>query len=152
MNLEDGFRAWFAHRRVNLLIGILFFALPLIFLSPGLSDFPYPSEQAKYSDFAITHYPNALYLQRSLIECRCIPLWSPTILSGYPFAANPLSGLWYPPVWLALLFPLPLGLNLMTALHLSLGGWGMYRLLRVEGLRIEAAVLGGLGLDRKSVV
>jgi hypothetical protein len=65
-------------------------------------------------------------------------------LSGYPFAANPLSGLWYPPGWLALLLPLPLGFNLLIGLHLLLGAVGLARFLRLEGLSRRAALLGGL--------
>ena len=117
--------------------------LPGLALLPFLGLFPYAA-YAAYSDMAISHYPNLLFLQRALVETGLIPLWSSTILSGYPFAANPLSSLWYPPAWLALLFPLPLGLNLVTALHLMLTGLGMFALLRAEGLEAPASGLGGL--------
>jgi len=121
--------------------------LPLLFFLPGLNGFPYPSPDAPYSDLAISHYPNALYLKRALSEWGVIPLWSPAILSGYPFAANPLSGLWYPPGWLALLFPFPLGFNLLVMAHLLLGGVGLYRLLRIEGLSHPAALFGALAFE-----
>lgn len=117
--------------------------LPGLALLPFLGLFPYAA-YAAYSDMAISHFPNLLFLQRALAETRAIPLWSSTILSGYPFAANPLSSLWYPPAWLALLFPLPLGINLITALHLISTGLGMFHLLRAEGLEAPAAGLGGL--------
>jgi hypothetical protein len=48
------------------------------------------------------------------------------------------------PGWLALLLPLPFGLNLLAALHLGWGSLGMYRLLRAEGLRQPGAFFGGL--------
>jgi len=64
-------------------------------------------------------------------------------MSGYPFAANPLSGLWYPPGWLALILPLPLGFNLLIGLHLIWGGIGLYCLMRAEGLGKAAALLAG---------
>ncbi|HEX2980540.1 MAG TPA: hypothetical protein VHO48_09775, partial [Anaerolineaceae bacterium] len=86
-------------------------ALPLVMLLPFLGQFAYPIHSS-FSDLAISHYPNAVFLRRSILVYGQIPLWSGSILSGYPFAANPLSGLWYPPGWLALLFPLPFGLNL----------------------------------------
>jgi len=121
--------------------------LPLLLLLPGLAAFPYPSSGAIYSDLAITHFPNAVFLKKALFEWHELPFWSSTILSGYPFAANPLSGLWYPPGWLALFFPLPLGFNLLIALHLLWGGIGMLRLLRSEGLGYEAALLGGLAFE-----
>ncbi|HEY9088390.1 MAG TPA: hypothetical protein VIO36_09505 [Anaerolineaceae bacterium] len=117
--------------------------LPALALLPFLGRFPYAAYSA-YSDLAISHYPNLLYLQHALREFGQVPLWSNTILSGYPFAANPLSGLWYPPGWLALLFPLPFGLNLVTALHAALGGVGMYCFLRGESLRAASAAFGGL--------
>jgi len=117
---------------------------PLLLLLPILGRFPYPSAEAAYSDLTISHYPNALYLLQALKDWGQMPLWSPTILGGYPFAANPLSGLWYPPGWLALLLPLPLGFNLVVALHLLWGGIGMYRLLRGEGLGHHAGLCGAL--------
>lgn len=123
------------------------FLLPVLPLIPGLADFPYPSEQAAYSDLAISHYPNAVFLVESLTRSGVLPLWSPAILSGYPFAANPLAGMWYPPGWLALLLPLPMGFNLLVALHLLWGGLGLYFLLRQVGLRREAALLGGLAFE-----
>ncbi len=121
--------------------------LPLFIFLPGLNGFPYPSLNAPYSDLVISHYPNALYIKRALSEWGVVPLWSPTILSGYPFAANPLSGLWYPLGWVALVFPLPLGFNLMAMAHLLLGGVGLYRLLRLEGLTHVAALFGALTLE-----
>jgi len=121
--------------------------LPVLLLIPGMTGFPYPPAQGAYSDISVTHYPNALFLLRSLREWGIIPLWSSTILSGYPFAANPLSGLWYPPGWLALLFPLPLGFNVLAAFHLLWAGVGMYYLLKTEGLPQAAAMLGGLSFS-----
>ncbi len=121
--------------------------IPLLFFIPGLKGFPYPSPEAAFSDIAISHYPNALYLKGAITEWGVIPLWSPTILSGYPFAANPLSGLWYPPGWLALLFPLPMGFNLLVMAHLLLGGVGLYRLLRLENCSHQAALMGALAFE-----
>ena len=130
----------------NLLRGILFaflFLLPVALLLPHLADIAY-QPGADFSDMAVTHLPNALFLQREILIGNSVPLWSPLILGGYPFAANPLSGLHYPPGWLALLLPLPAGLNLMVILHLLWGGWGMYRFLRAEGLYTSGALFGAL--------
>ncbi len=121
--------------------------LPLLLLLPGITGFSFPSAEARFSDMAVSHYPNAVFLKRAISEWGTIPLWSPSILSGFPFAADPLSGLWYPPGWLALLLPLPLGFNVMVALHLLWGGLGTYRLLREEGLGHPAAMLGGLAFE-----
>lgn len=122
------------------------FLLPVLVLLPGLGSFLYPGSGAAYSDMAITHYPNALFLQNALRQGE-VPLWSQQILSGFPFVAHPYSGLWYPPYWLALLFPLPLGLNLVLAAHVLLAGVGMYCFLRQQGIGQPAATLGGLAFQ-----
>lgn len=120
--------------------------LPVLVLLPHLGEFPF-QPGAAYSDLLVSHYPNALFLQRVILAWKTIPLWSPTILSGYPFAANPLSGVFYLPGWLALLLPLPLGFNLVVILHLLWGGAGMLTLLRYEGLSERAALLGALAFE-----
>jgi hypothetical protein len=109
-----------------------------------LGGFPFPSSDSLFSDAAISHYPNGLFLSRAIMEYGSIPLWSPAIMSGTPFAANPLSGLWYPPGWLALLFPLPLGFTVLVMGHLFLGSTGVYRLLKFQGLSNEASILGAI--------
>jgi len=140
VNPFEGIFLW-AKKRSDLWL----FLLPGLLLLPGLGGFPYPAGDAPYSDMAVTHFPNVVYLLGALREWQNIPWWSPTILSGYPFVANPLAGIWYPPGWLAYLFPLPAGFNLLVIVHLSWGGLGMYRLLRIEGLSRLAGLIGGLG-------
>jgi hypothetical protein len=127
-------------RRVLIL---LILVVPLGILFPHLSDFPFPP-LSNYSDLAISHYPNAVYLFQSLQTWRQIPLWSDAILSGYPFAADPLSGIWYLPGWLAYLFPLPLGFNLDILLHLLWGGIGVFFFLRKEKKSDYAALAGSI--------
>lgn len=121
----------------------LILLLPLLILLRGFNNFPYPSESSLFSDISISHYPNALVVVQALLEGR-LPLWSTHILSGFPFAANPLAGLWYPPGWLALLFPLPFGFNLTAGLHLVWGAVGLYLFLRSRGNSQYASILGGL--------
>ncbi len=123
-------------------LSLIIFLVPAVLILRGGNGFPFPSAEAEYSDIAISHYPNALLIQRTIIEDREVPLWSPNILSGYPFAANPLSGLWYPPGWIALLFPLPFGFNLVATLHLLWGGYWLFRLLKLEGLSDLASFFG----------
>jgi hypothetical protein len=118
---------------------------PLAMLLPTLLDFPFPTSDGSFSDLAISHYPAAITLKQLLVEYRQVPLWSPHLLGGAPLAANPLYSLYYPPAWLALVLPLPAGFNLLVILHIGWGALGVYRLLRAEGLRREAAALGALG-------
>jgi len=120
----------------------LFF--PLLLYAPGIMGWiPYPSTGSEFTDLLISHVPNAIYLKEALLEYRQVPFWSPTILSGYPFAANPLSGLWYPPGWFALLFPLPEGFSILLAIHALGGGIGLYKFLRKAGINHPSAVFGG---------
>lgn len=121
--------------------------LPLLLFLPGLSGFPFPGAAAQFSDMVISHYPNAVYLKQAILDFGTIPLWSPTILSGYPFLAEPIAGLWYPLGWPALLFPLPLGFNIMVLLHILWGGIGMYCLLRAENLSHRASLVGALAFE-----
>lgn len=128
-------------KRSGLLLMLLFLSAGV--LVRGLFGVAYPSEQAQYSDLLISHDPNTVFLRRSILRDGVVPLWSPAILGGYPFAANPLSGLWYPPGWLALLLPLPLGFTLVMMVHLLWGGMGMVRFLEAKGVHWMAAFLGG---------
>ncbi len=88
---------------------------------------------APHSDLAVTHWPNAHFTRRVVWEQGRFPLWRPTIMSGTPFAANPLAGLYYPPNWLLLFtrgLPLSLGFNLSAVLHLWMAGAAMVALMR----------------------
>jgi hypothetical protein len=122
---------------------LLLLVLPALLFLPYLTEFLY-SSGAPYSDLTISHYPNAVFLRQSLLSEGQLPFWSSNILSGYPFAANPLSGMWYIPGWLALIFPLPFGFNLLFVLHILFGGAGCYLFLRQMGVGQMAALLGGL--------
>jgi hypothetical protein len=99
---------------------------------------------SSYSDLLITHLANARFVHRAVVDWGQIPLWNPTLLSGMPFAADPLSGLWYPPLWLLAALPSAPIVNLIFWAHLALGGWGMVLLLRSEGLGLLPALAGGL--------
>lgn len=119
-------RGWAARywvSRVGMTATLTLLALALL----GADWLPWSAKGA-YSDLAITHWPNALFIQTTLRETGRLPLWRPLIMAGTPFAANPLSGLWYPPNLLLLVLPLPSAFNLLLALHLLWSGLGMYRL------------------------
>lgn len=99
---------------------------------------------SSYSDLAITHWPNADFLRYALTAWHQIPLWNPSILGGAPFAANPLSSLWYPPHWLSVIIAPSLAFNILFAVHLGWAGWGTCRLLRAEGVDAAPSMIGGL--------
>ena len=129
-------------RLVALSIGaaVALFLLPLTL---QLTAFPF-APGAKYSDALIAHLSSARFLHRSIGQWGQLPLWNPTVLSGVPFAADPLSGLWYPPFWALALIPEAVVFNLLLWAHLFFGGYGMFRLLRSEGLGGLAALTGAL--------
>jgi hypothetical protein len=114
------------------------FLLPMV-LHPSGAVF---STGAEFTDLLVAHLPGAWFLHRALAIWHTVPLWNPTILSGIPFAADPLSGLWYPPLWLAAVWPEPLTFNLLTLVHLAWGGFGMMVLLRGFGLDRVPALVG----------
>ena len=82
---------------------------------------------AAFTDLLVSHYPNAELVRRSLTTWGQVPLWNPSILSGAPFAGDPLAGLDYPPYWLGVLLPAGLGFNLIFLIHLAWAGWGAAR-------------------------
>jgi hypothetical protein len=100
------------------------------------------SSGAEFTDVTLAHLPSAWLLHRAAAIWHTVPLWNPTILSGIPFAADPLSGLWYPPLWLAAVWPEPLTFNLLTLAHLAWAGFGMMVLLRQLGLDRVPALAG----------
>jgi len=121
----------------------LLLIIPLSFLVFHLGDYPYPSGSS-YSDFAITHDPYLTFLRSEIATNGEIPLWNPNIYSGSPFAANPLSSIAYPFLWIAVIMGSPFGLNLLTFLHLWVGGIGMILFLKNEGMNPIEAFSGGI--------
>jgi len=119
--------------------------LPAVIYIPGMLGWiPFPSETAQYTDLLLTHYPNAIYLRNAILQDHSIPLWSNLIYSGVPFAANPLSGVWYLPGWIALIFPLPAGISIVLGMHSVFGTWGFYKLLKSEGVEDTGSIIGGI--------
>src|SRR5450756_1260802 len=96
------------------------------------------------TDFVITHLPVAVYVHNNLAQYGQIPLWNTTMMSGQPFAADPLSGYWYLPNWLTFWQPYPWMFSLLFLLHLCWSGWGMFTFLKIEGMLPAGALLAAL--------
>jgi len=84
------------------------------------------------------------FLRRELWAGNRLP-WCPLIGLGYPLAAEPQTGLWYP-LNLLLAIPLPIGLLMawLLWLHYAVAGLGVFalaRLLRVPPLEALLAAL-----------
>lgn len=116
--------------------------LLLVGLGPGRLPYP-PGSQ--YSDAVTSHWPNAFFLRRAVLDEHAFPLWRPLLMSGQPFAANPLNKVWYPLQWLVLLLSPVTHLNLMVWLHLVAGGTGTWVWSRETGLQPWAALLAAGG-------
>ena len=83
------------------------------------------------------------------------PLWNPYSYAGYPFIANSVANLYYPPSLLFLILPLPTAFTLNVLLHVFLAAEGMRRFLRPlledDRASVGAAVVyafGGFMADR----
>jgi hypothetical protein len=118
-------------------------ATPLFMVLARIDLFPYPFG-SPYSDLTISHLPNLEFIRDSLVNHQQIPLWNPHLFAGYPFSANPLASLWYLPSWLALVFPSPMGVNLLVALHMFWGGIGVYYFLLDYQVSEFSSLLGAL--------
>jgi len=130
--------------RVDLWTAAVLFLPVIVYLPALIGGVPFPSGESQFTDLLIAHYPNLLYLKQSLLTDHQLPLWFSTIYSGVPFAANPLSGLFYLPGWIAMLFPLPFGVLLVSAGHSAFGAWGMFRLLQRLGVKRSGSLVGAL--------
>ena len=100
--------------------------------------------RGRFTDLTVTHWPNIGFALQSLRANGQLPLWRPAIMSGTPFAANPLSGLHYLPHAVFLLVPLAIGFNVLFIAHVWLAGCGVYALLRAWQVERLAAFVGAL--------
>ena len=136
-------------RRFPLSLFLFFVFVGLILLLPIVPHFGdgliYPII-SPYSDLTITHWPAFAYTRDQLAANGQIPMWRASILSGTPFAADPLSGLFYPPHWIAFIpgLSLALAFNLLMWFHLSLAGAAMYVLMRRWSVNRWAALIAAV--------
>ena len=124
------------HQRLKLVVCYLtlgFLAAALLWPAVRHPEWWMWTPRAEHSDLAVTHWPNAHFTRQALWQDGRFPLWRPTIMSGTPFAANPLAGLYYLPNWLFLFLPglgLEMGFSLSALAHVWLAGAAMYTLMR----------------------
>jgi hypothetical protein len=71
-------------------------------------------------------------------------LWNPFMVLGKPFAAEPLSGVFYPPNWILRILKEPIGWNTSIAVHHLLAAWGGYALLKNRGFSKESSFLASI--------
>jgi hypothetical protein len=80
------------------------------------------------------------------------PLWLPNQAGGYPLAANPQVGVWYPPHLLFFLWPHPITNGVILVGHVVWGGWGLYRWTRLAGIRRAPALWGAVAFQFGAVM
>jgi hypothetical protein len=73
-----------------------------------------------------------------------LALWNPHVYAGTPFLGGFQAALLYPPSWLHLVLPQALANNLFIALHVWLGGLGVYAWMAQRRLHAAACVLAGV--------
>jgi hypothetical protein len=94
-------------------------------------------------DIAHYFYP-AKHVLREIVRGGELPYWNPYFGAGQPMAANPEHEVFYPLTWLILLPNYRVAFHLLTLLHLYIGAFTMYALLRSMRVRAEGAFFGAL--------
>ncbi|UCD27474.1 MAG: YfhO family protein [Planctomycetota bacterium] len=97
-------------------------------------------------DDLIYYLPIRQYIGQQ-IRAGDFPLWNPLVGMGTSIAADPQSGLWYPPTYLFALLPPLLAYPVTIILHFALAGGGMYRFLRACRHDWRAALLGAIAFE-----
>lgn len=88
------------------------------------------------SDIWTSHWNNVAFLRATVRNLHTIPLWNSHLMSGIPFAGDPLAALFYPPMELAPLLAERTFFAVLLIGHLVLAGVGAYALAR-RGARLE---------------
>lgn len=84
------------------------------------------------------------FLTRAALGAGHLPFWNPYIYAGSPALGQPQYLALYPPLMLLRWLPLNLSLSWCIALHVWLGGIGMYTLARKQRLPVLAALSAAL--------
>lgn len=99
-------------------------------------------------DLTRYYYPTKQVI-RDIVLHGEFPYWNRQFGAGQPIAANPEHEVFYPLTWLIFLPSYDFGYRLHILVHIYIGLFGMYALLRSMELRIAAACFGafafGLG-------
>jgi len=96
------------------------------------------------NDATFLFLPHHQYVAKCLAEYGHVPRWDASAFGGRPMVGNPQSSLFYPPVWIAWIWPQPAVLGWITVGHLVWGSWGVFFLARREGVgRWSATVAAG---------
>jgi len=109
-------------------VGLLLLAAPPVILAGAWR----MAGVSAIEDDLLYYLPCRAFLGQSLRQGHW-PWWNPYVWLGYPLAADPQAGFWYPFTYLFALLPATLAYPVSICLHFSLAGWGMYRFVRATG-------------------
>src|SRR5882762_11875167 len=121
-------------RRTDFLaLGLLFLIATIFFADVllGINEL-YMRDMTRY------YYPTKQIL-RDVVQHGEFPYWNRYFSAGQPIAANPEHEVFYPLTWLILLPSYDLGYRLLILLHVYIGLFTMYALLRSMEIRPFAA-------------
>jgi hypothetical protein len=94
-------------------------------------------------DLSRYYYPTKQII-RDIVMDGEFPYWNRHFGAGQPIAANPEHEVFYPLTWLIFLPNYDLGYRLHILVHIYIGLFGMYALLRSMALRAPSAFFGAL--------
>jgi TM2 domain-containing membrane protein YozV len=94
-------------------------------------------------DLTRYYYPTKQVI-RDIVLNGEFPYWNRHFGAGQPIAANPEHEVFYPLTWLIFLPNYDFGYRLHILVHIYIGLFGMYALLRSMAVRAPAAFLGAL--------
>ncbi len=97
-------------------------------------------------DTVAQFYPYRCAVARQL-HAGHLPLWTSSVYAGMPLLANPQVGALYPGNWLFFLLPRAGIFTLLFALHIFLGGLGVYLWLRTRHAQYASALAAALLIE-----
>ena len=123
-------------RQDTLAVAALAILASLLFIDVliGTSNF-YMRDLTRY------YYPTK-QIYREIVQNGEFPYWNRYFSAGQPIAANPEHEIFYPLTWLILLPSYDLGYRLHILVHIYIGLFAMYAMLRSMELRPPAAFFG----------
>ncbi|MFL6247579.1 MAG: hypothetical protein ACJ74H_16260 [Thermoanaerobaculia bacterium] len=127
-----------ARRHDTIAIAILGLLATLLFLDVLLG-----THNFYIRDLTRYYYPTKQII-RDIVLHGEFPYWNRFFGAGQPIAANPEHEVFYPLTWLIFLPNYDLGYRLHILVHIYIGLFGMYALLRSMAIRAPAAFFGAL--------
>jgi hypothetical protein len=118
-------KSWRAVLPVKLVDGLLLTAMVVCFTR----EISFDGKAPFFRDLASYFYPMRFILYESF-EKGELPLWNSNLSMGFPFLANPQTGVFYPPHALFFFFPFFTSIRLLFVLHFLIAASGSYLLLR----------------------